>query len=190
MNYKDYNDYELLYMIKENDDEAIDIMIGKYEPIIRTMASSFSYNYNVEMDDLVQEGRIAVYKSINTYKDNKALFYTYVMVAIKNAMLSFCNKEFNKNKRINSYYSFDDLDYCYGYEYNYISSISDNDFYEELVNFRNSLSFNDSCIFELRYNDFSYKDIAILLDISLKKVDNSLYLMKKSLHKYIEAIKK
>ena len=34
------------------------------------------------------------------------------------------------------------------------------------------------------------KDIAILLDISLKKVDNSLYLMKKSLHKYIEAIKK
>ena len=168
MDYKDYNDYELLYMIKENNDEAIDIMIEKYEPIIKKLASSFSYNYeSVDMEDLIQEGRIAVYKSINTYKDSKALFYTYVIVAIKNAMLNFCNKEFNKNKRVSSYYSFDDLDYCYGYEYNYISSISDNDFYEKLVNFRNNLSFSDSCIFELRYNDFSYKDIAILLDISL-----------------------
>ena len=32
------------------------------------------------------------------------------------------------------------------------------------------LNFEDSCIFELRYNGFSYKEISELLDLSLRRV--------------------
>ena len=63
MNYKDYNDYEVLYMIRE-DSDIIDLIIQKYEPLIKKIAFSFfsSYKYmNIDYDDLVQEGRIALY---------------------------------------------------------------------------------------------------------------------------------
>ena len=37
MDYKDYNDYELIYMVRENDDSSYDILFQKYIPIIKRM---------------------------------------------------------------------------------------------------------------------------------------------------------
>ena len=53
-----------------------------------------------------------------------------------------------------------------------------------VINFKNSLKSLDSAIFELRYNGFSYKDIASLLDIEEKKVDNVLFRIRKKMEKY------
>ena len=39
MDYKNINDYEVLYRIEEKDDYAEDIMYKKYFPIIRGIAS-------------------------------------------------------------------------------------------------------------------------------------------------------
>lgn len=41
MNYKKYNDYELIYMIRENDDSSQNILFEKYQPIIRKFANDF-----------------------------------------------------------------------------------------------------------------------------------------------------
>ena len=38
MNYK--NDYEIIYMIRENDDIARNIMFDKYMPIVKNIASN------------------------------------------------------------------------------------------------------------------------------------------------------
>lgn len=187
MDYKDYNDYELLYMVKENDDFAINIMIDKYKPIIKNLAYTFYINYNkcVEIEDLVQEGMIAVFKTIGTYNDSKFLFYTYVCKAIKNAMTRYC-KIYTNNKNKALIYS-DGMESVYyiGYEIDYLSSFIDIDFYAYITRFKNGLSFIDSCIFELRFNSFSYLDIASLLGIKKKDVDNKLYKIKKKLKKYL-----
>ena len=34
MDYKKYNDNELIYMVQENDESSTDILIRKYRPII------------------------------------------------------------------------------------------------------------------------------------------------------------
>ena len=39
MDYKNINDYEQLYLIRENDDEAKDTVFHKYKPIIISIAS-------------------------------------------------------------------------------------------------------------------------------------------------------
>ena len=52
------------------------------------------------------------------------------------------------------------------------------------INFKNTLDSLDAQIFELRYNNFSYKDIASLLEINKKKVDNSLLKVRKKMEKY------
>ena len=39
---------------------------------------------------------------------------------------------------------------------------------ENFISMKNKLSFIDSNIFELKYNGFTYKEIAVLLDISYR----------------------
>lgn len=59
MDYKQVNDYEVISMIRENDDDARDIMYQKYLPVIRKGASKYFFDvkkHGVEFDDLVQEG--------------------------------------------------------------------------------------------------------------------------------------
>ena len=41
MKYKQYNDYELIYMVRENDDSSRDILYQKYIPIIHHLANNF-----------------------------------------------------------------------------------------------------------------------------------------------------
>ena len=49
MTYKDYNDYELLNFIAENNDNALDIIYKKYEPVIVNLAQR--YFFSNEMED-------------------------------------------------------------------------------------------------------------------------------------------
>ena len=46
---------------------------------------------------------------------------------------------------------------------------------------KNCLSFNQSIVFELRYNNFTYKEISILLDLPLSTIDGRLCLIRKKL---------
>ena len=41
MDYKKYNDYELVYMVRENDDISQDILFKKYDPILRKIAGEY-----------------------------------------------------------------------------------------------------------------------------------------------------
>ena len=45
MKYKNYNDYELIYMVKENDDFSYDALYKKYMPIIKSIAYDFYIKY-------------------------------------------------------------------------------------------------------------------------------------------------
>ena len=72
MNYKNYNDYELIYMVREND-VPFDLLFEKYMPILRKLSSVYymrysSYGYDYE--DFLQEACIAFQRAINKYDDN------------------------------------------------------------------------------------------------------------------------
>ena len=43
MDYKKFNDYEILYMIKENDEYSRNLIFNKYLPIVKNIASKY-YN--------------------------------------------------------------------------------------------------------------------------------------------------
>ena len=57
MDYKNINDYELIYMIRENDSDK-NIVFNKYKPLVESIAKECykKTNKSIDLDDLIQEG--------------------------------------------------------------------------------------------------------------------------------------
>lgn len=182
----EYNDYELIYLIKEGIEEAVELVLEKYEPLIKNTASYYINCFGrkkVDYDDLLQEGRLGLIQAIRGFSDKKeALFYTFAVLCIKGRMINFMlHNNRLKNYPLNNSYSLDDNVLSNNVPDDFdINSIFDYFYLEEkIIMFKNTLDFDDSLIFELKFNSFSYKEISKLLDIDIKKVDNCLYKIKK-----------
>ncbi|MGI6758199.1 MAG: sigma-70 family RNA polymerase sigma factor [Bacilli bacterium] len=63
----EYNDYELIDLIREGNDDALEIMFKKYEPLIRSRISKFNIK-PMMVEDFYQEGLLALNKAIYSYK--------------------------------------------------------------------------------------------------------------------------
>lgn len=200
-NYKDLNDYEIMYMISENDEDATNLLFTKYKPLIIKMAKEYynkSGNCGLELDDFIQEGYCALFSAIKQYNVNKKnLFYTYVIVCIKRKMHNLIVRNANyKNMALNDsvslYHNVNDT------SLSLIDIIDDKKALKpdvEVVNleFENAikkmlydLDFNDSIICELKLNGFTNKDIVALLDIGYGSLNRPLSYLKKNLSILIE----
>lgn len=201
----DYNDQELLEYVYENHEEAIEIIYKKYEPMIKSTARKlFGYcvSTGLEMNDLIQEGMIALNDAINSYKNNKdTSFYTFAKTCIQRRMISVITssrrlKHKILNESISLDYTNDDGDnVSLG---NLFSNSQDNP-EEVLFNIekekeliykaKDVLTDFEYQVFELKYNDFDYKEIAKLLDKTPKAIDNAIQRIKSKLAKIIKDIK-
>ena len=78
MNFKDYNDFYLIYLIKEMHCEvSLKLMFEKYGIFIKKKIHSFKIR-NIDYDDFYQEGLICLNKAIYSYNDKyKKTFYKY-----------------------------------------------------------------------------------------------------------------
>ncbi|MBR2247762.1 MAG: sigma-70 family RNA polymerase sigma factor [Bacilli bacterium] len=191
MDYKNINDYEVLYMIKEKNDYAQGIMYNKYLPIIKNIAaknSNFAKQRGAEYEDLVQEGYIGLSNAINSYKDNlNTLFYTYACLCIERQIGVFCRKLSSKRNEVLNNCCFDENIFIN--QHNILDSSNpevssiDNENYNSIIKIKNRFNLINSCIFELRYNGFTYKEISNLLDLSMSSVDGRLSKIRRTLHR-------
>ena len=94
MDYKKYNDYELVYHVRESDDDSKDVLFQKYEPILHKLAHEFYLKfseYGYDYDDFYQEALISFYRSLSSYNEEKhSLFYSFVVLCVKRGLMSFC----------------------------------------------------------------------------------------------------
>lgn len=198
MNYKNINDYEILYLVSEDMDSNYDILFQKYLPIIKSISSKyfpFASNHGAEYQDLVQEGFLALNKAITTYKDNaKTIFYTYACVCIERHLVTYCRSLSAQKHYILNMALPDELYSC--------TLVRDNselsNFFEfhpmELYLFISKVMYSfdliTRCIFELKFNGFSYVEISQLLDLSISMVDSRLCRARKVMQRcYKDAIK-
>ena len=182
--YRNLNDYELLYMISENRSDDFNLLYEKYSPLIYKVAKKYIYTfkkYGYEIEDLLQIGYITLYKASYLYDVyNTSMFYTYFVNALKNAF----NSEIKMNKTekkeaLNNALSYDlelpnsDLSYI-----DVIKNEDDKDKNEDytniIIDFKNSMPFDMSCVFELYYNGYNIDEISILLDRDLEDVKKDL----------------
>jgi RNA polymerase sporulation-specific sigma factor len=203
MNYRDYNDYELVDLVAESNEEAEKIMFEKYRPLVISKANKYYgmvKNKGVEMSDLVQEAYIGFSQALKDYRDNKdAQFRTFATICIERELQSFV-KGLNRQKHqiLNDSVVKDVLEP----EKRYIEFITDEDSnpinfvidkelevtLEEIIN--EKLTDYERQIYRLRIAEFSYQEIAKLLDTNAKSIDNSLQRIKDKIRKELRMYNK
>lgn len=198
MKYQNLDDNEILYLISERDEEAYNYMYCKYKPLIAKFATLILKNFkylNLEYDDLIQEGMYGLSLAIKRF-DNTSdnIFFTLCYICIKREMYKLVTKA-TANKRIflNSCISLDSIknietgilveDVSYNEVDNIeyiIDEIEQGKFFLDL---KYLLKPKYSMVYELKINGFSNKDIASLLEIRYKDVDNYLRSIKNTIKK-------
>ena len=183
MNYKNINDYELLYYVKENDDNALNTLFNKYDPVINKLASKYYRKYKyigITYEDLIQEARIGLMNSIKSFDDEQSLFYSFCVLCIERQLINY-TKSYNrlKNYPLNSSTGEIPKGFDFVDNTDVDQILLENEKYFECKNY---LKFNLSIVYELRYNGFSFKDISKLLGAPRSTIDGRISLIRKYLH--------
>ena len=201
MDYKDVNDYELLYLIEEENDDARELLYKKYLPMLKIIAVKY-YGYlkfyGVEYDDLFQEAFLAFLKTIKLFKkEEDTLFYTFLRININSKLSNYARVATSKKNlfnykmlSLNSSLLCDSsltLADCIKDENqkDFSLILEHDDILNQLKEFNLKLNPLHSQIFELLCSGFISKEIAILLDIDVKDISNILYRIRKRLKKYL-----
>lgn len=191
--YKEYNDYELLYYINENDEDANNILFNKYTPVIKNIISkklSYAEKNGLDYNDLMQEGLIGLNSAINSFKEEKnVMFYTFANVCIERSINNAIrNASRDKHKNLNNSISLD-----------YIKEESNDSLYNEIVNTKDEVLDNilvneyksdiykfveincsklEQEIFNLKIQGYKIKEICEITNKSSKTIDNAVQRLK------------
>lgn len=202
MNYKDYNDFELISYIRESSEEANEILFEKYKPLIVGFATkmvNYSPNLGLEINDLIQEGMIGLSTAINTFNENdEASFFTYAKTCIERKIIStIVAAKRQKHKILNEsmsieIYSDDNsagiidalvVDNSYNPENIIFQNENEVKLIEEI---RKQLTPLEEQVFDLKISGFKYREIADILDKELKVIDNALNRLKTKVKNILE----
>jgi RNA polymerase sporulation-specific sigma factor len=177
----------LVLMARKGENEALHILLTRYEPFIR-MCSEFDGNIGVEVDDLMQEGRLGLFSAVKSYRcEGGASFKTYACLCIKRHIFSAKrHAKRDKNLPMNSYVSLDD-----DAVKNTITLFTSANPEDIVISMERIAAVKDALtgmfspferrLFSLYLSGFSYCDIAESLHVCKKQVDNSLQHIKRKL---------
>ncbi len=199
MRYKGVNDYELLYLVGENNEEVYNSIYAKYKPLIHRMAKTLCENYKsalVEYDDLFQEGMYGLNNAIKSFNGKSgSLFYTLAKLCISREMNGYVAKMLRgKNMILSSAVSFDTPiskngfvveDTLYSHDDSVELQFESIEMEKYILDLKYELKDEYMPVYELKLNGFSNAAIATLLALRYKDVDNSLRSIKKTLRRKI-----
>lgn len=184
------DDYELLYMVSENNEDANETIFKKYESVVDYYAKKYSLlveGKGIDYNDLYQEGLIGLDSAIKGYKDQKDIkFSTFAFICIKRKIITAVKAASRKKHSIlNESYSIDyhNDDDKNGFEnivYNNEGGIED-----LLVSKENTENFNkriseeltsfEKQVYELRLYGFNYDEISKNLGKTTKSIESALF---------------
>lgn len=172
-----YNDYELLYLAQEHNEEAINTLYKKYEKLLYIKAIKYNSSYSL-LEDYLNEAKLSLYEAIENYKDNTA-FVTYLNKCIDNSLLNYKKSlNRNKNKILNEASSINDekiettiqiRDEKYNPEKMFFSELNYQQLKEKILD---KLTWKEELVFILKEQEYTNKEISEITDNNLKTVYN------------------
>lgn len=182
---------KLVLLIKTGDEDALVELIHRFKPHLNRLARSY-FLFGGEEEDIKQEAMIGLYSACISYKpDMKTTFNSFASLCMKRRILSAIKSaNRNKNKPLNESVSIhtkidskNEVElYLPQYVFNPDEVFEENENYEEIkIKITKTLSNMEFKILSLFLKGLSYGEIANLLNISKKSVDNALSRIKNKL---------
>lgn len=186
-------DEELVSLAQSGNEEAMNTLLKKYKALVNKIARSY-FLVGGDMEDLVQEGMIGLYKSITHYHtDKSASFMTFAYTCIKRQIQTAIkvassdkNKILSQALPIAEIFSKDEDE-----EFEQIipsnlpspdDKVLENEKLTEIYNkIKETLSDLEKKILVLYLRGYSYNEIAKLSGLGKKSIDNGLSRIKHKL---------
>ena len=165
----------------------------KYKPIIVNKsrnAITFASHHGIDINDIMQEGYIGLDKAIKSFSQNEnASFYTFASICIDRQIVNYIKKmTSSKSKSLNEAINIDD---------NLESFISDGTDLENYLVLKDSgdnliqdikdiLTDFERKVFILKLEDYSFDEIAKLLNKDVKSIYNTFHRIKTKIKKNIK----
>jgi len=198
--YEAMSDEEIVELIRNNDDFALEYLINRYRNFVRAKARSY-FLIGADREDIIQEGMIGLYKAIRDYRsDRLASFRAFAELCITRQIITAI-KTATRQKHIplNSYISLNRPIYDEDSDRTLLDIISGTKVTdpeelviskEEFIDIENKMSefLSDLEWKVLMYylEGKSYQEIADDLSRHVKSVDNALQRVKRKLERYLE----
>ena len=92
----DTNDYELVFLAQDGNEDAINLLYKKYKPIIIKKSKNsivFANHHGIDINDIMQEGFIGLDEAIKKFsKNTEASFYTFALLCIDRQIYNYIRK--------------------------------------------------------------------------------------------------
>lgn len=177
------SDNELLAAVRDKSGteskDAVSLLISRYMKLVLKRAHFFSGDYS-DVEDLTQEGLLALYKAIESYDPERSPgFAAYADTCVSNRIKTVAAGFAKINSRVSHVENDSDA---------VSEDISPENIWVEKENASSInkavlsvLSAKEAKVFGLYVSGMSYKEIAEQLDISEKSVDNAIFRIRKKL---------
>ena len=182
-------DETLAQRAKNGDDEALADLIERYTPLVCMRARAYARGV-MDVDDVYQEGMIALLKAVRNYREDTAgCFWTFAAVCVNNKMLSAVTAHMrDKNAPMRSYLSLSGREI----PEDLLAAVSPETDPEKLViaseesaarnrRIENLLSPFERQVLRLYLSSYSYEEMSRQLGSSTKAVDNALQRVRRKL---------
>ncbi len=200
--YRYRDDYELIYLINQNDEQALEEMIAKYRRILLIYINQFRYILKKEFDEdeLLQISFIALYTAVKSFNESLGYkFTTYLRVVVVRELKLYVRSLHSLCRKANlealslhqTIQEEDDRYFIELIENNQISYETKYSFYrKEFIEHVDAVvrmcKEKDQKIFRLWQIGMSYQEIAEISSCTTKEVDNSIQRIKKKLRSVID----
>ena len=188
-----YNDYELVALAQDNNEEAINIIYKKYRPIIIKKSKNailYATHHGIDINDIMQEGYIGLDRAIKNFSQSEeASFYTFALLCIDRQILNYLKKvTSNKDKTLNDAVVIDEsLEKVIGDNTNIELAILLSDQKEIIIEkIRDVLTNFERDVFDYIIQDYTFEEIAKILNKEVKSIYNTFQRIKIKIKKNIK----
>ena len=187
------NDYELVYLAQEGNEDAINLLYKKYKPIIVKKSKNaivLATHHGIDINDIMQEGFIGFDEAIRGFSQNEtASFYTFAMLCVDRKIANYLRKTTgSRGKVLNDAVAIDEtLEKVLGDGTNIESKIMGKDTDNELtIIIREILTDFERKVFDLKIKGYSFEEIANVLNKDVKSIYNTFQRIKMKIKKKIK----
>lgn len=195
-------DEQLIKKIKNGDESAENELFSRYKDLVVKIARGY-FIVGGDLEDLVQEGMIGLYKAVKGFSDEKeASFKTFAVLCIKHQIqTAIKHANTNKNKPLSSavsFQSFTENGASENLDFLPIDLVLESTPEEKVIDKENFKSLNERIkshlsplefkVLKLYLQGYSYKEISSSLKVSSKSIDNSLSRIKSKLRSKLDEI--